>query len=184
MNLVNKALVFGANAHKDQTRTDGSPYFFHPIRVYQLLVNKTKGQDILCAALLHDVIEDCGVTKETIANEFNLGIAQLVDELTNKYSDYLEHNEKLQATYEHCRHLSSGAIYVKLADRWDNLNDLKNWKPARILRYCENTDYLIKGLQHVPIDMVAMLYEVENQVEYLREKYADFNLNSGNSKIG
>ncbi|MCR5151376.1 MAG: HD domain-containing protein [Clostridiales bacterium] len=83
----NKALIFATNAHAGQTRKAGGlPYIIHPIEVSSIAATMTNDEDILIAALLHDVIEDAGVTGEELAEKFGERVAFLVKcESENKY---------------------------------------------------------------------------------------------------
>ena len=77
--LIEKAYVYAKAAHKDQIRKDGKPYISHPVSVALILANLGFNEDVVSAALLHDVVEDCGITLENLKNEFNVNIAELVD---------------------------------------------------------------------------------------------------------
>ena len=77
--LIEKAYVYAKAAHKDQIRKDGKPYISHPVSVALILANLGFNEDVVSAALLHDVVEDCGITLENLKNEFNINIAELVD---------------------------------------------------------------------------------------------------------
>lgn len=144
--MVAKAMAFAAEAHKTQFRAQGVPYFCHVFEVYKLVRNRTGDADVQVAALLHDTIEDCQVSRATLAAEFNERIAELVQQLTNDYSDHLEHEQKLVATREHASHLSEDAKLVKMYDRYHNLSECEAWKPQRIMRYCENTRALFDAM--------------------------------------
>ena len=76
---VNKAFEFANEAHMGQFRAGGDPYVSHPIAVASILSSYHMDEDSLSAAMLHDVIEDCGVPKGVIEKEFNKDVADLVD---------------------------------------------------------------------------------------------------------
>ena len=76
---VNKAFEFASEAHSGQFRTSGDPYVSHPIAVASILSSYHMDEDSLSAAMLHDVIEDCGIPKSVIEKEFNKNVANLVD---------------------------------------------------------------------------------------------------------
>ena len=80
--LFEKALCFATEKHSGQTRQDGSPYIYHPIKVAEFL--KDAGYDLRyqMAGLLHDVLEDTDMTKEEMAAEFNAEVAEIVDGVT------------------------------------------------------------------------------------------------------
>ncbi len=77
--LIEKAYIFAKNAHKDQIRKDGTPYITHPVSVALILAKLGFNEDVVSAALLHDVVEDCGVTINDLTLEFNSNVAELVD---------------------------------------------------------------------------------------------------------
>ena len=77
--LIEKAYAYAKVAHKDQIRKDGKPYISHPVSVALILANLGFNEDVISAALLHDVVEDCGITLENLKSEFNSNIAELVD---------------------------------------------------------------------------------------------------------
>jgi GTP pyrophosphokinase len=77
--LISNAYEFAKELHKGQVRKSGEPYLLHPVEVAGILANLGFDEDVICAALLHDVIEDCGCTEELIAKKFNQNIADLVD---------------------------------------------------------------------------------------------------------
>lgn len=75
-NLVVKAYEFAKTLHGDQVRKDGSLYISHPVEVALILANQGFDEDVVSAALLHDVVEDCGYTVDDIKNNFNSNIAK------------------------------------------------------------------------------------------------------------
>ncbi len=79
LNIVSSAYGFAKEKHGRQVRKDGTPYILHPVEVALILANLGFDEDVVCGALLHDVIEDCNCTKEQLAEEFNPKIAELVD---------------------------------------------------------------------------------------------------------
>ena len=80
--LVERAFVFAAHAHEGQTRAEGSPYIVNPIAVARELADLGFDAPSIAAAFLHDVVEDCGVTRVQIAEEFGDEVAALVDGVT------------------------------------------------------------------------------------------------------
>ena len=77
--LVNKAYNFAKKMHGTQTRKDGTPYIGHPIDVALILARLNFDENVVSAAMLHDVVEDCDCDLQTITNEFNANIAEMVD---------------------------------------------------------------------------------------------------------
>ncbi len=76
---VKKAFFYASNAHSGQFRSSGDPYVSHPIAVAKILADFKMDGDCLTAAILHDVIEDSGIPKSYLKNEFNVDVANLVD---------------------------------------------------------------------------------------------------------
>ena len=81
--MVKKAYEFASLQHIGQFRQSGEPYITHPLAVARILANMHADCDTICAGLLHDCIEDCDISKEQIALQFNETIAFLVDGVTN-----------------------------------------------------------------------------------------------------
>lgn len=82
INLVRKAYKFADEAHLGQMRKNGLPYITHPISVAALCAEWKLDAQAIAAALMHDVLEDCGVTKLEIVTQFGATVADLVDGLT------------------------------------------------------------------------------------------------------
>ena len=86
--VVDKAILFATNAHKGQKRKmNGIPYILHPLEVGSIIASLTNDEDIIAAGILHDVMEDCNVSKETLIKEFNIRIADLVEGETEEKMD-------------------------------------------------------------------------------------------------
>lgn len=119
--FVRMAYETAAAAHEGQTRDEGTPYIIHPLRVAISLVDElgVRSPELVCAALLHDVIEDSDVTREQIAETFGERVATVVWLLTRlegtSLQDYLAAIEEAADT---------GAPLVKLCDLLDNLRFL------------------------------------------------------------
>ncbi len=79
MSLVSKALIFASSAHEGQLRKGTNvPYIVHPAEVCAIAATLTDDPEVLAAAVLHDVMEDCGVSEEELAAQFGTRVAQLV----------------------------------------------------------------------------------------------------------
>ena len=140
--LLLKALAFAAGKHRDQRRKDAeaSPYINHPIALADVLVNEGGVTDVevLCAALLHDTVEDTATTHEELLEAFGSRIARIVAEVTDDKA--LSKAERKRLQVEHAVHLSPEAKLVKLADKICNLRDVAlhppaNWDLARRREY-------------------------------------------------
>jgi len=82
LKIIKRAYEYAKDKHKDQLRRSGEPYIIHPIQVAYILSTLGLDHSTICAALLHDVIEDTDVTLEDIAKEFSPEIAEMVDGVT------------------------------------------------------------------------------------------------------
>ncbi len=131
LRLLLKALAFSAHKHRDQRRKDveASPYINHPIAVANLLCNEGGVEDIavICAALLHDTLEDTDTTVEELRAEFGDTIARIVEELTDPPN--LGSDERKQRQVQRVGTLSRAAQLVKLADKVANLRDIVQRPP-------------------------------------------------------
>ncbi|MDY6991359.1 MAG: bifunctional (p)ppGpp synthetase/guanosine-3',5'-bis(diphosphate) 3'-pyrophosphohydrolase [Pseudomonadota bacterium] len=143
VNEVYRAYLFSAEAHEGQTRRSGEPYIFHPIAVTYILGQMRMDVQTLCAALLHDVIEDTGVSKETLINEFGEQVAELVDGVSKLSSIQFETREQAEAASFRKMLLAMNrdirVIIVKLADRLHNMRTLKVMKPTSRRRIARET---------------------------------------------
>lgn len=77
--LIEKAFLVAKDLHANQTRNDGTPYIVHPVEVARILADFDFDEDVICAALLHDTVEDCGYKLAQIEQDFNKNVANLVD---------------------------------------------------------------------------------------------------------
>jgi GTP diphosphokinase / guanosine-3',5'-bis(diphosphate) 3'-diphosphatase len=154
--LLLKALAFAAHKHRDQRRKDAeaSPYINHPIALADVLVNEGGVTDVevLCAALLHDTVEDTATTHEELVNAFGSRIARIVAEVTD--DKRLPKAERKRLQIEHAPGISDEAKLVKLADKVCNLRDVADRPPAkwdleRRREYFEWAKQVIDGLRGV-----------------------------------
>ena len=77
--LITKAYNFAKNLHGEQKRKDGTLYLSHPVEVALILADLGFDEDVVSAALLHDIVEDCNCDLQTIKTEFNNDVAEMVD---------------------------------------------------------------------------------------------------------
>jgi len=130
--LLLKAIAFAAEKHRGQRRKDveASPYINHPIALANVLKNEGGISDpvVLCAALLHDTIEDTKTTYEELVEVFGPDIAAVVLEVTDDKN--LEKADRKRAQVEHAHLKSPRAKLVKLADKICNLRDIVSSPPA------------------------------------------------------
>ena len=152
--LLLKALAFAAHKHRDQRRKDpaASPYINHPIALADVLVNEGGVTDVevLCAALLHDTVEDTDTTPQELAAAFGPRVARIVAEVTDDQA--LSKAERKRLQVEHAASLSPEAKLVKLADKICNLRDVAerppaSWDLARRREYFDWAKRVVDGLR-------------------------------------
>lgn len=122
--MVEEAIAFATKAHKGQYRKGTKkPYIVHPLEVAKIVSTMTKDEDVICAAVLHDTIEDCkGITEETLRLQFGDRVAQLVaGESEDKTKTW---EERKSATIEHLKNASEELQIIGLADKLSNLRDI------------------------------------------------------------
>ncbi|CAD7004351.1 unnamed protein product [Ceratitis capitata] len=125
-----QGLQFAASKHRTQRRKDNeTPYINHPINVATILAVEggITDESVLIAALLHDTVEDTDTTFEEIKQHFGVEICEIVREVTDDKS--LEKQERKRLQIEHAAMSSFKAKLVKLADKLDNLRDLRRKPP-------------------------------------------------------
>jgi guanosine-3',5'-bis(diphosphate) 3'-pyrophosphohydrolase len=148
------ALQFAARKHRDQRRKDleASPYINHPIALANVLWVEGNVHDpvVICAALLHDTIEDTETTAEEIRGLFGAKVAGVVEEVTDDKS--LDKAMRKQLQIERAPGISHEAKLVKLADKICNLRDMgasapKTWPRSRVREYFDWARAVVDGLR-------------------------------------
>lgn len=144
------ALNFAITMHEGQVRKgNGKPYIHHPIAVMANVISVKKSDNIFLlgmAALLHDVVEDCGVSLESIAIAFGYDVASLVEELTLDKKKYKTIGKKEYVAQEALK-MSSYALCIKLCDRLNNIMDMEGMKDSFQKRYIVDTLYLLNTIE-------------------------------------
>ncbi len=150
--LVREAFQFSDEAHLGQYRQSGEPYITHPVAVAELCAEWKLDAQSIMAALLHDVIEDQGITKSELAEKFGPKVAELVDGLTKL--DKLEFQSREQAQAESFRKMLLAmardvrVILVKLADRTHNMRTLDFVPPEKRRRIALETMEIYAPIAH------------------------------------
>ena len=173
---IDEVLEFATERHKGQMRTDGSMYITHPIRVSEL-VEKYKpstNQKILKAgALLHDVLEDTYTSYRELKDRFGVVVASLVMEVTS--SDFVSKMVGKQVYLAHkMQYMSSYALVIKLADRLDNLMDMKEMPVDRIKKTFFDTIYMINFIEtkrNLTDSQSNLVQAIREQLTLLNEEY-------------
>lgn len=149
-----KAVAFAAEKHRDQRRkdADASPYINHPIALANVLANEGGIHDlsVLCAAILHDTIEDTETTADELQDLFGSKVTSIVLEVTDDKS--LEKHVRKQRQIEHASHISHEAKLVKLADKICNLRDIlasppADWSAKRKQTYFNWSAQVVAGMR-------------------------------------
>jgi GTP diphosphokinase / guanosine-3',5'-bis(diphosphate) 3'-diphosphatase len=156
ISLLLKALHFAADKHRDQRRkdVDASPYINHPIYVAQILAEIGGIDDlgILCAAVLHDTVEDTEAEYVDIEREFGERVARIVAEVTDDKSLHKAERKRLQI--EHARYMSDEGALVKVADKIANVRDVASnppgdWDEVRRIEYLDWSEQVVSNCPKV-----------------------------------
>lgn len=123
--VILKALKLAEEAHRGQERDGGIPYIIHPIRAALNLIKRAqvREKDLICALLLHDVLEDTELEEETIKDELGERILSLVKAATRSRGESETEKEKAQSKIDKIRKVSNSSKetrLIKLCDRLDN----------------------------------------------------------------
>lgn len=170
MNGIEKILSaasFAAKKHAGQKRkgSDGEPYINHPLEVANLVasVGGVNDPEVIAAALLHDTVEDTGVSFEEITEKFGETVAGYVRELTDDKSR--PKAERKQKQVEKAPTISNGAKQIKLADKISNIQDVTNnppegWDLQRRREYVEWGEKVVAGLRGANPRLESLFDEV------------------------
>ncbi|MBN1385692.1 bifunctional (p)ppGpp synthetase/guanosine-3',5'-bis(diphosphate) 3'-pyrophosphohydrolase [Candidatus Woesearchaeota archaeon] len=186
--LIQKAYRLSERSHKDQKRASGEPYFIHLYACAEIVVEMGGDTASICAALLHDVVEDTPVTKDQIAKEFGDEIANIVQALTNLRQIKFETKEEYKA--ENIRKILIASmkdirvILVKLADKLHNMRTLQHFREDKRKRIAEEVHKIYSPIAHklgmnnikAELDDLALKWrfpEVYRQFEQRLAKDAD-----------
>ncbi len=163
LGLFIKATQFAADKHRNQRRkdADASPYINHPIALANVLANEGDVEDpvVLCAAVLHDTIEDTETTAVDLDALFGSKVTSVVLEVTDDKS--LEKDVRKQRQIEHAPHISPEAKLVKLADKICNLRDIltsppTDWSAERKQAYFDWAAQVVAGVRGVNPQLEAV----------------------------
>ncbi|MBQ1566356.1 MAG: bifunctional (p)ppGpp synthetase/guanosine-3',5'-bis(diphosphate) 3'-pyrophosphohydrolase [Erysipelotrichaceae bacterium] len=170
--LIRKAYDYAYDKHKDQKRSSGEPYFVHVLNVAYELAKLEVDPNTIAAGLLHDVIEDCDVSKEEFIQEFGEEIYDIVEAVT-KISNLKFTDEKEYQAVNHRKILIAMAkdvrvILVKLVDRLHNMRTLEYLAPEKQKRIARETLDV-----YAPIAHRLGIAEIKNELEDLAFYYLD-----------
>ena len=177
VDIITKAFNFARQAHKGVRRLSGEPYIMHPIAVAQIACEEMGlGSTSICAALLHDVVEDTDYTVEDIRNIFGAKIAMIVDGLTkisggifgDKASAQAENFKKLLLTMSD----DIRVILIKICDRLHNMRTLQSQAPNKQYKIAGETLYIYAplanrlGLNKIKTELEDLSFSYEHPDEY------------------
>ena len=171
IDIITKAFNFARQAHKGVRRLSGEPYILHPIAVAQIACEEVGlGSTSICAALLHDVVEDTDYTTEDIENIFGTKIAQIVDGLTKisggifgeQASAQAENFKKLLLTMSD----DIRVILIKICDRLHNMRTLQSQPANKQYKIAGETLYI-----YAPLSNRLGLYKIKSELENLSFQY-------------
>ena len=177
VDIITKAFNFAKQAHKGVRRLSGEPYIMHPIAVAQIACEEVGlGSTSICAALLHDVVEDTDYTTEDLSNIFGPKIAQIVDGLTKisggifgeQASAQAENFKKLLLTMSE----DIRVILIKICDRLHNMRTLESQPANKQYKIAGETLYIYAplanrlGLNKVKSELENLSFQYEHPEEY------------------
>lgn len=188
VSVIEKAFRFACQAHHGVRRLSGEPYIMHPLAVAQIVCGEIGlGSTSICAALLHDVVEDTDYTVEDISNIFGEKIARIVDGVTkisggifgNQASAQAETFKKLLLTMSN----DIRVILIKISDRLHNMRTLGSQLPAKQYKIAGETLYIYAplanrlGLNKIKEELedLSFRYEHPEQYNLIRERLIEVN---------
>lgn len=195
--MVRRSYLFARDSHGEQRRKDGKPYITHPVEVTEILSELEMDEHTLAAGLLHDVVEDCGVTVEEIKAAFGEQVAALVDgvtkltisgvdegklpdenkeevELSQATKERLEKQAEMIKNANNLRKLFVAmardlrVMIIKLADRLHNMRTLASLSQRRQYRMATETLHIFAPLAHR-----LGIWQLKWELEDLSFKYVD-----------
>lgn len=169
--IIERAYRFAKEAHKGARRRSGEPYILHPIAVAKIVISELGlGSTSICAAFLHDVVEDTEYTKDDIEAEFGPKIASIVEGLTKISGGIFGDKASLQAENFRKLLLSMSTdirvVLIKMADRLHNMRTLGAMRPDKQYKIAGETLYVYAPLAHR-----LGLFKIKDELEDLAFRY-------------
>ena len=165
MSLIEQAVRYAEDKHKEQKRKDGSPYIIHPLAVAEIVAEMGLDTDAILSALLHDCIEDTDASHDDIARLFGQTVAELVEGVTKLTRANFSSSE--QAQMENLRKMFMAmskdirVVLIKIADRLHNMRTMQYQTPAKQISKCRETMDIYAPLAH-RLGMQKMKWELED----------------------
>ena len=174
MTMIDRAVEYAREKHKDQKRKDGSPYIIHPLAVAEIVAEMGLDLDAVLGAILHDCIEDTDASHDEIAKLFGKTTAELVEGVTKLTRANFSSTE--QAQMENLRKMFMAmskdirVVLIKIADRLHNMRTMQYQSPAKQISKCRETMDIYAPLAH-RLGMQKMKWELEDlSLRYLDPK--------------
>ncbi len=165
MALIDRAVAYAQEKHKEQKRKDGSPYIIHPLAVAEIVAEMGLDTDALLGALLHDCIEDTDASHDDIAKLFGNTAAELVEGVTKLTRANFSSTEEAQM--ENLRKMFMAmskdirVVPIKIADRLHNMRTMQYQSPAKQILKCRETMDIYAPLAH-RLGMQKIKWELED----------------------
>ncbi len=189
LELIKKAFKFAHEAHVSHKRLSGDPYITHPLAVAHVLAEIKQDEQVLAAALLHDVVEDADVTNQELAQLFGKEVAHLVEGVTKLSQFSFISREVQQAENFRKMFVAMGEdfriILIKLADRLHNMQTLQYLPPAKQKATSLETREIFAPLAH-RLGMWRLKWELEDYAFFYLEpdKYEEIKSKVAESRTG
>jgi len=169
------AYEFAAKSHEGQTRSSGEPYIIHPVSVAYILLELGMDTDTLCAALLHDVVEDTAATLDDVQKRFGHDVAMLVDGVTKlaKVPTFSKEQQQAENVMKILLAMSQDirVMIIKLADRLHNMRTLQYRPPHKQHNTAFETMNVYAPIAH-RLGITSVQEELEDLAFYYLDPYA------------
>ena len=174
MTMVDRAVEYALEKHKDQKRKDGSPYIIHPLAVAEIVAEMGLDLDAVLGAILHDCIEDTDASHDEIAKLFGNTTAELVEGVTKLTRANFSSTEQAQMENLGKMFMAMSkdirVVLIKIADRLHNMRTMQYQSPAKQISKCRETMDIYAPLAH-RLGMQKMKWELEDlSLRYLDPK--------------
>jgi len=170
--LIEKAYRYAQSHHEGQLRRSGEPYMIHAAQVGYILATMKVGPRTICAGLMHDVLEDCGVAPEQMSADFDEEITMLVEGVTKigklKFKDEKEYQAANHRKIFIAMANDIRVIVIKLVDRLHNMRTLEYMPPEKQKKIAAETLQV-----YAPIAHRLGISEIKNELEDLSFYYLD-----------
>lgn len=169
MKRIEAAFALARKAHEGQKRKTGEPYIIHPIAVARIVGEEMQlGANPVCAAFLHDVVEDTSYTIDDIDRMFGKDVAFLVRVVTKQKKDHYEQSKQVDNFRQMLNSIQYDirALLIKLADRLHNMRTLSSMRPDKQMKIAGETDFF-----YAPLANRLGLYRIKIELENLSFRY-------------